>query len=265
LYSDPIQLTDTTTVKVAVYSSEGRRLGSRSTTYECRPLFVTAHGHILNQKDQVYWNPIIYFGNTLSFEMKSLMKYGEIHYTLDGSEPTVNSPLYQRPFSLGESATVRAQLYNVFGKKRGEEWKMKYAKVDYEDNLTKDKPVTASAQDPRYPPEVVVDGLVDRLNYWKADQGSPHWLTIDLEKIVEIKKIQVYPFWGDSRYYQYIVEVSPDEKKWTKVADMSHNTVPSTRHGFVHEFTPSFTRFIRITMLKNSANPGLHLVEVRAY
>ncbi len=35
--------------------------------------------------------------------------------------------------------------------------------------------------------------------------------------------------------------------------------------GVMHEFDPVIARYIRVTMLSNSANPGLHLVEVRAF
>jgi len=42
----------------------------------------------------------------------------EIRYTVDGSEPTVASPVYQKPFTLRQSATVRAKSF-VGGSRTG--------------------------------------------------------------------------------------------------------------------------------------------------
>ncbi|HEY1686178.1 MAG TPA: glycoside hydrolase family 38 C-terminal domain-containing protein [Tepidisphaeraceae bacterium] len=43
-------------------------------------------------------------------------KQGEFHYTLDGSQPTENSPLYTKAFLLDKSATVRVAVINADGK-----------------------------------------------------------------------------------------------------------------------------------------------------
>lgn len=46
---------------------------------------------------------------------------------------------------------------------------------------------------------------------------------------------------------------------------MSQNTRPSSPHGDPHPFAPTKGRYLRITMLKNSANLGVHLVELHAF
>jgi hypothetical protein len=46
---------------------------------------------------------------------------------------------------------------------------------------------------------------------------------------------------------------------------MSDNTVVTTEKGEVHGFEPVDARYIRVNMLKNSANPGVHIVEFLAY
>lgn len=38
-------------------------------------------------------------------------KKGEIHYTLDGTEPTLNAPLYTRPIELRSDTLIRARLF----------------------------------------------------------------------------------------------------------------------------------------------------------
>jgi len=47
--------------------------------------------------------------------MRTLYGGKDIHYTLDGSEPTSASTLYTEPFSLDRSATIRAIAYNEYG------------------------------------------------------------------------------------------------------------------------------------------------------
>ena len=49
------------------------------------------------------------------------------------------------------------------------------------------------------------------------------------------------------------------------MADASKNRTVATEHGYAHPFPPVAARYIRVTMLRNSANPGLHIIELRAY
>jgi hypothetical protein len=49
------------------------------------------------------------------------------------------------------------------------------------------------------------------------------------------------------------------------VVDASANTRGTDDQGYDHKFPPTEGRYIRIVMLKNTANIGLHIVEVRAY
>ena len=104
----------------------------------------------------------------------------------------------------------------------------------------------------------------DLASSWQADP-YPQWLQIDLEKPVKIDRVQVFNWWGGGRYYRYTVEVSTDGQSWTRVADLSQNTRPATPAGDLHHFAPRLARFIRVNVLYHSLNPGVHLVEVRAF
>ena len=44
--------------------------------------------------------------------------------------------------------------------------------------------------------------------------------------------------------------------------DFSKNTVPATANGYAGTFARTDARYVRINMLKNSANPFVHIVEV---
>ena len=112
-------------------------------------------------------------------------------------------------------------------------------------------------------PANAVDGSASG-GYWAANP-YPQWWQVDLEKPTKIDKIQVFTYSGDGRYYQYTVDVSLDGKSWTHVVDFSKNTKIASGRGFVHDFKPVDARYIRVNVLKNSANVGVHLREVRVF
>ncbi|HVT13728.1 MAG TPA: alpha-N-acetylglucosaminidase TIM-barrel domain-containing protein [Fimbriimonadaceae bacterium] len=112
-------------------------------------------------------------------------------------------------------------------------------------------------------PQNAIDGDMD--TYWSASPYPCQW-KLDLGAVHPVKTIQIFPYWGEERYYQFTVEVSADGEKWSIVVDQSKNERPSTAVGqkFILA-APVSARYLRINMLKNSANVGVHLVEVRVY
>jgi hypothetical protein len=52
-----------------------------------------------------------WFYSSTKVRLASSMKGAVIHYTLDGSEPTKRSPLYEEPIRLTRTTTVRARAY----------------------------------------------------------------------------------------------------------------------------------------------------------
>lgn len=90
-------------------------------------------------------------------------------------------------------------------------------------------------------------------------------MKIDLMNKFDIDRIQVFPYAGDGRSYQYTVEISVDDVHWTMVADLSKNTEPSRRRGTLHQFKPQEARYVKVTMLHNTANPSVHLHEIRVF
>jgi len=112
-------------------------------------------------------------------------------------------------------------------------------------------------------PMNAVDGKATG-SYWAA-HPYPQWWQVDLGSVERIGSVTVIPFYDGTRYYQYTVEVSTDGTHWKRVADMSSNTTPATLFGVRHSFEPTGARFVRVNMLFNSANVGVHLMEVRVY
>lgn len=112
-------------------------------------------------------------------------------------------------------------------------------------------------------PANAVDGLATG-KYWAASP-APQWWAAELAQPETIDRITVFAYPDSSRYYKYTIETSMDGEKWVPAVDFSQNTEPSTRLGYKHTFAPVQARFVRVSMLHNSANIGVHLVEVRVF
>jgi hypothetical protein len=106
-----------------------------------------------------------------------------------------------------------------------------------------------------------VDG--DDSTYWGASP-YPQWLVVDLGKVEKISRILLKTFWDGERFYHYEIEVSEDGEKWVKVGEKKDDKV-ATPVGEVYQFVPRNARFVRVNMLYNSANIGVHIVELKIY
>jgi hypothetical protein len=103
--------------------------------------------------------------------------------------------------------------------------------------------------------------------YWEADPSwSPALVNVDLGKIVDVSRVIVVPYYGEPRQaYCYILEGSADGKDWTLLQDQSENKELASKEGYSYEFLPAKMRYIKVTAVKNAANPKFKLVELMAY
>lgn len=130
-------------------------------------------------------------------------------------------------------------------------------------NIAKGRPVTSSHPwQGNLKPELAVDGNIK--SYWSCAH-SPSWISVDLGAEETISRIKVVNYFVDKRYYQYTVDISTDGTAWNSVADMSANTEPATEQGNLFALDGVKARYVRVTMLKNSANPGMHIGELEVY
>jgi len=209
------------------------------------------------------------FNDPITVTMSAVPAGAQIRYQLDGEEPTLKSPLYEKPFQAAQGLSIRAAVFDKDGKRLGNTTvgaTLRY--VHFESSLTTGKRVSASsvggtAEAPEKA-EYAADGWVDETKFW-GTIPAPQWWKVDMEKEYSVDRIQVVPFFDGMRYYQYTVEVSTDDKAWTRVVDASKNTTAGTEKGYMHTFAPTKARYIRVNVLKNSDNPATHLVEVRAW
>ncbi|MDI9585494.1 MAG: discoidin domain-containing protein, partial [Acidobacteriota bacterium] len=112
-----------------------------------------------------------------------------------------------------------------------------------------------------YPPEYATDQNAE--TYWGAD-FLPQWATIDLGGTEIVSRIRLQTYFGDKRYYHYRVEVSTDNETWQLVGEKADNAL-STESGDEYRFAPRQARYVRVTILHNSANNAGHIVELGVY
>lgn len=115
-----------------------------------------------------------------------------------------------------------------------------------------------------HPPAHAIDGQKTLASYWGCTP-PPCTLTVDFGRIEKVGRARVTPYWGNGRFYRYRVESSVDAKEWKLAVDASENSAPATPKGIMHTFKPQDARYVRVVMLHNNVNPGLHIVELEIY
>lgn len=191
---------------------------------------------------------------------------GILRFTLDGTPPSAASAEYKAPVEVKDTATLRAALFAPDGRQRGSEAAMTLIYVPPKrPSLATGKKVTCSGgtQGPQAP-ELAVDDNLDLGSSWWAGP-APQWLQVDLGAVETVGSIEVFPYWDGSRYYQYTVETSADGKTWAMALDRRTNTTPASSSGEKAALPPTKCRYVRVTMLKGSANDSVHLVELRVW
>ncbi len=79
-----------------------------------------------------------------------------------------------------------------------------------------------------------------------------------------ISRVWVLTCFGDQRHYHYRVEVSPDNSAWCQVGEKMDDAL-ATAAGETYRFTPRQARYVRVTILANSANDAGHIAELGVY
>lgn len=190
-----------------------------------------------------------------------------IHYTLDGTDPTASSPLYEGVLKIKTDAFLKAIAIhsNVGGRILSEEIKFNKASMK---PITANQPINLSY---RYAgASTLVDALRGGDNYrtgrWIAFNGNDMDMTIDLQEPTEITSVaftaNVEPTdWVfDAR--GFTVEVSDDNKQFTKVASEEYPAMKATdKKGlFEHQltFSPVKTRYVRVIAQVEKTLPEWH-------
>ncbi|NQZ56369.1 MAG: discoidin domain-containing protein, partial [Lentisphaeraceae bacterium] len=119
-----------------------------------------------------------------------------------------------------------------------------------------------SSVETQNPAAIAVYG--DEESFWGVP-SSPATLSIDLGETYNIGKILLYLYPRGNRYYQYEILASPDNISFRKIVDRRNNTQNTKVEAEVFHFPTVKARYIKVNMLYNSANPGLHIREIKIF
>lgn len=190
-----------------------------------------------------------------------------IHYTIDGTEPTENSPVYNEKIIIKEPTTLKAEIF------RGGKDKFKYSN-EFKLNKASLKPITLN-NDPKGTyafggAKSLVDGKTgNQKNYkdgsWIGFNDGAVEATIDLKSETEFSNVKVgsYVCTGDWIFgiKGLTVATSQDGKTFTEVAKESFPEADSYKEFTeVKEITfpTQKARYIRVTIDKTEKLPSWH-------
>lgn len=207
------------------------------------------------------------FDKSMTLTLAAPVDGGTIHYTLDGSEPTVQSPRYAGPVTIEKTTQLRAIVA-----KGGQT----SAPIQAAYNL---RPEGRSITLNRAPnrlytaggPVGLVDGVKGTENWragtWQGHQGYDLEAVIDLGKVRPISKVTA-GFLQDARAWILMpsgmeVEVSRDGKTYKPVGKATHD-VPAKTDEIVTrdlevEFARTRARYVRVRAMNPGPLPDWHL------
>ncbi len=191
----------------------------------------------------------------------------QIHYTLDGSEPDLKSPVYVTPVTIRKPCTLKA--------------------VAYRDASKRSMTSTASFVKSLYPPAsykypfaekytgggamALTDGRVGTTNYqtgeWQGFEGTDMDVVIDLTEEKKIHEVSagflqdtgVWIFLPD--YVEYYI--SQDGKDFKKVAEVKNDADPQKQSLLVKRFIAKLnvaeTRYLRVVARNIGVCPPWHV------
>jgi len=262
---DTIELTETCYLRIQAFDAKEEKIGhTYFQRFFLKPISIVTKG--LEKDLPIGSWAKHYFKDSLQVKLLTEKANCQIRYETDGKNPTNRSPLYTVPFLIDKTSYVRARLFDKNGEAVGSAASANYYEMWLSESLTTGKKTWSSN-------EAIAPGLSKRATngrialweQWGDHKGEENWVQVDLEAVESVSKFKVVTFWDNYRYYQYTIEGSLDGKNWRTLVDQSKNEELSTAAGAEHEIMATDVRFLKVNLLFNSANPGLHLVEFGAY
>ena len=111
-------------------------------------------------------------------------------------------------------------------------------------------------------PGNLVDGTLQKA--WHAGKW-PAQAQIDLGNVQTVSGAHVTFYYQDGRAYTFTLEVSADGKTWKQVAGNTDAVKPATAEGLSYSFADTPARYVRLNVLKNSANFAVHVLELKLF
>jgi putative alpha-1,2-mannosidase len=208
-----------------------------------------------------------------SFEKETEVKISmpgqgaKIFYTTDGSQPTLDSAQYAKPFTIRETATVKAVSINAKGARSYvAESKLNKMPHDWAVQLfsTYNRQYTGGGA------RGLIDGIRGTTNFasgeWQGYQAQDFVAVIDLRRETEIKRLgggflQVARswIWMPTRIE---FEVSSDNTNFTRVAEIKTDVSPEDMEHKIRDYTleiaPVKARYVRVKAVNLGKIPAWH-------
>lgn len=190
-----------------------------------------------------------------------------VHYTLDGTEPTAASPVYEDVLKIKESVTLSAKAIRPDG-----ESKTVTERIDFSKSSM--KPIVANQPiNEQYMfkgASTLIDGLKGNSGYrsgrWIAFLGNDMDMTIDLLQPTEISSVTISTnvakgdWVFDARNLS--VEISDDDETFQQIASEEYPEMKETdKDGVVEHkltFAPVTARYVRVIASPENSLPAWH-------
>lgn len=135
--------------------------------------------------DQIHWRSSAVKKGMITVGLESTLPGAEIHYTLDGTEPGINSRLYTGQFVIGKTATLKALLFSN-NKATGST----LAQVFYLHRAVGQKIEIANAAEARFSqmPSTLLNGITGNDQY-----NDMQWMGFaekDFEAVIDLGNVQ---------------------------------------------------------------------------
>ena len=169
------------------------------------------------------------------------------YYTLDGSEPTLNSNKYSGPVRTQGKAEVKAIAYDPSTRKKSPVGHEKF------DICRKDWKVISSADEKAY---AILDGNLSTVWHQSGDKKLLVDLVIDLGNDYNLCGFKYLPDqnkWSLGIISNYRFYVSSDNKEWKLVSEGEFSNIKNNPVWQIKKFASEKARFIKFSALKNTS------------
>ncbi|MGI8812643.1 MAG: GH92 family glycosyl hydrolase [Pyrinomonadaceae bacterium] len=207
------------------------------------------------------------FDERITVSLSTLNADSKIHFTTDGSTPTIKSPTYGGPITISSTTTVKAITEDFLSRsslvaegsflKKPNNWTVK---IDSKYN----RQYTGGGD------EGLIDGIRGTTSFasgeWQGYQGQDFVATVDLQKETEIKKVSG-GFLQNAGSWIWMpthieFETSVDGINFTKVADIKTDIAATDMESKVRDYTKSIApvkaRYVRVHAYNLGKIPSWH-------
>ena len=199
----------------------------------------------------------------LQVELDCIRPDAQVHYTMDGSVPTAQSPLYTKPLMLTEAKTIKAATF------AGNEQLGQMLELPVIWNKATAKPVKSAGTGDIY---MLTNGIRGSQKY--TDQEWCSWMksdtvtfTLDLKKPELVNKLTLGSItnYGMAVHKPAEIEVwiSGDDKEYRKVGECSYTKNEIFREGVFREDIPfeigTEARYVRVVARGAGDCPFTHV------